>query len=317
MPQNALDFINEGVSIPLSKLAAGYSPMGLVADKILPVVPHVMQAGKVPVFGKDALKVHNTKRAPGAASNRVRFDPGSWVSFACEEHDVAIPLDHRALAKIPSLPNADMAAFNMQDVARSRAQWNISIRREYDVATLLQATSTYASGHYTTLTTEWDAEGGAPLTDIETGREKVRSAIGRYPNVMLLGADAYSTLKFHSDYTDLLKLTENKVVRPEIIAAVHDLDAVYIGMAAQADSAGAMTDLWSDNCLLAYVPTSPSIEEPALGYTIRPMGGTAPYPYVDVFVEEGGKIVNVRCTDCFDLAVLMNTGGYLIKNCKA
>ncbi len=318
MPKNILNFIQDGVSIPLTKIAAGYSPEGLIADQVMPVVPHIVSSGKVPLFDKGAFKRHTTKRAVGAASNRVRMDIGSWVNFSCEEHDIAIPLDQQELNELDRMPQIAGPLFDMQNRARSRAQWNLALGREYTVATLCQTAGTYASGHSTTLSTAWDATGGAPVADIETGREKIRSAIGRYPNTLVMGASAYEVLKFHDDYTDKMKLTEDKVVRPSLIAQMHDLKNVWIGMGLEVDSAGAFTDLWGDNALLLYIPDgkTPALDEPAFGYTIRPMNAQS-YPYVDIFTEEGGKIVNVRCTDKYDHIVLMPGAGYLIKNCKA
>jgi len=46
---------------------------------------------------------------------------------------------------------------------------------------------------------------------------------------LILGADSYSQLKFHADYTDKMKTTNDKVVRPELIANMHDLKRVIIG----------------------------------------------------------------------------------------
>lgn len=317
MPKSIMNFIQEGMSVPLTKIAAGYSPVGMIADQVLPVVPHIVSSGKVPVFGKEAFQRHKTLRSPGAESNRAPAGTGSWVTFHCDEHDIAIPLDQRELEEAARLPQIAGPLFDMQNRARNRAQWNLAVEREYRVATLCQTAGTYASGHSVTLTTAWDETGGAPLSDIETGREKVRSSIGRYPNTLILGASAYETLKFHDDYTGKMKLSEDKVVRPDLIAKMHDLDNVLIGMGVEVNGDGTFTDLWGDNAILCYIPKTktPALDEPAFGYTIRPMNAKT-FPYVDIFTEEGGKIVNVRCTDCYDHTVLMPGAGYLIADCK-
>ena len=106
---------------------------------------------------------------------------------------------------------------------------------------------------------------------------------------------------------------------PEFIKEIHGFDKVLVGMSMALDSAEAFYDLWGDFALLAYIPPTetPSLDEPCFGYTIRPMFGTKPYPYVDIYLESGGKLVNVRCTDIWDQMLIMSGAGYLIKNTKA
>ena len=143
--------------------------------------------------------------------------------------------------------------------------------------------------------------------------------IGMYPNTLVLGAAAYKELKFHPQYTDKMKLTNDKVVRPQLIAELHDLRQVIIGQSMQLDADGNLVDLWGDTAILCYIPDTktPALDEPAFGYTIRPINTGNPYPYVDLFVEEGGKLVNIRCTDCYDQLMVMPDAGYLIRDCVA
>jgi hypothetical protein len=84
------------------------------------------------------------------------------------------------------------------------------------------------------------------------------------------------------------------------------------------DASGNFVDLWGDNVILAYIPETdtPDIDEPSFGYTVKPGFSPTPYPYVDIFTEEGGKIVNVRCTDMYDQIMIMKGAGFLIKNVK-
>jgi hypothetical protein len=316
------DFVTEGVSVPLTTLASGYKPQGLIGEMIFPVVKSITKGGKVPVFGKDAFKIYETLRARGAKSNRASIDPDSWIPFFCEEHDIAIPLDKRELDELRNLPG-DMklkALFNLQERQRRRTQWNLKLEMEGVVATMTQDTASYLSGSHLTLTTTdcWSETGSTPVKTLEAARETIRSLIGVYPNSMFMGAEAYNVLKFHSDYTSLLKLTVDKIVRPELLAQVHDLKRVVIGLSMSVDASGNFVDLWGDNVILAYIPETdtPDIDEPSFGYTVKPGFSPTPYPYVDIFTEEGGKIVNVRCTDMYDQIMIMKGAGFLIKNVK-
>lgn len=316
------DTITEGVSVPLTTLASGYKPSGLIGEEVFPVVKSVTKGGKIPVFGKDAFKVYETLRARGAHSNRAGMSPDSWITFFCEEHDLAIPLDQRELNELNNLPGdaALKALFNLQDRQRRRVQWNLKLELEKVVADQVQSSASYNSSNVLALTSSdcWSETGSDPVGAIEDAREVIRGKIGVYPNTLIMGADTYACLKFHAAYTDKMKLTNDKVVRPDLIAQMHDLKRVIIGLSMGLNTSEAFYDLWSDNAILCYIPDTktPDIDEPAFGYTIKPGFSATPYPYVDIFTEEGGKIVNVRCTDMYDTLIVNKDAGYLISNCK-
>lgn len=316
------DTITEGVSVPLTTLATGYKPSGLIGEEVFPVVKSVTKGGKIPVFGKDAFKVYETLRARGAHSNRAGMSPDSWITFFCEEHDLAIPLDQRELNELNNLPGdaALKALFNLQDRQRRRVQWNLKLELEKVVADQVQSSASYNDSNVLALTSSdcWSETGSDPVGAIEDAREVIRGKIGVYPNTLIMGADTYACLKFHAAYTDKMKLTNDKVVRPDLIAQMHDLKRVIIGLSMGLNTSEAFYDLWSDNAILCYIPDTktPDIDEPAFGYTIKPGFSATPYPYVDIFTEEGGKIVNVRCTDMYDTLIVNKDAGYLISNCK-
>lgn len=319
---NFFDTITEGVSVPLTTLASGYKPQGLIGETVFPVVKSITKGGKIPVFGKDAFKIYETLRARGAHSNRAGMEPDSWKTFFCEEHDLAIPLDQRELNELNNLPGdvALKAMFNLQDRQRRRVQWNLKLELEKVIADDIQNVSNYGASNQLALTGSdcWSETGSDPVNQIEAGREQIRKKIGAYPNTMIMGADSYAQLKFHASYTGLMKTTNDKVVRPELLAQVHDLKRVIIGLSMALDTNNEFYDLWSDNVILAYIPDTgtPEIDEPSFGYTIKPAFSPTPYPYVDIFTEEGGKIVNVRCTDMYDTLLIMADAGYIITNVK-
>ena len=322
MPTNFFDIITEGVSVPLTKLASGYKPTGLIADQVFPVVTSITKGGKIPVFGKDAFKIFETLRARGAKSNRAQLGIDSWLTFACEEHDLAIPLDSRELNELRNLPG-DMklkALFNIQDRTRRRVQWNLKLEAEKGVADYVSTVANYSADHVVALTggSCWSEAGSDPVKAIELGRETIRKKTGVYPNTAIMGTETASVLKFHAAYTAVMNANKDKVVREDLIADVHNLKKILVGQSMTVDSDGNFVDLWADDFILCYIPdtVTPDIDEPSFGYQIRPGFSPTPYPYVDIFTEEGGKIVNVRCTDMYDQILIMKDCGYILKNCK-
>jgi hypothetical protein len=320
--QAYLDLITAGVSVPLSILASGYSPQGLIYERVFPRVKSVLRTGQIPIFGKDAFKRYETVRARGAHSNRAQMTPDSWITFACTEHDLAIPLDQLELEELANIPGDRQlnALFDLENRQRRRVQWNMALELEGTIADTVQNSANYAAAHVTSLSGSncFSETGSTPVTYIEAAREIIRQDIGVYPNTMVMGAEAYSTLKFHAQYTDKMKLTMDKVVMPSLIAQMHDLKEVIIGMSMGIDADGNFVDLWGDNILLFYKPetTTPTVDEPSFGYVIVPAFSSKPFPYIDIFPEEGGKIINVRCTDMYTEKFIMANAGYLIKNVK-
>ena len=319
---NFFDAITTGISVPLTTLASGYKPIGLINERVFPVVGHISSKGEIPVYGKDAFKIYETRRARTAKSNRAQIDPDSWLTFACTEHDLAIPMDQQELDELKALPGdaALKAFFNIQDRTRRRVQWNMALEKEKVIADWVQDTAKYPSGHFVSLSSStcWSETGSTPIQDIEAGREMIRSKLGVYPNSIFMGAATYETLKFHAQYQNIMKLTVDQIVTLDFIKNVHGFTRAEIGMSMALDADGLFYDLWGDNVVLAYIPAggTPDIDEPSFGYTIRPTYNPTPYPYVDIFDEEGGKIVNVRCTDKYTQLMIMSHAGYLIKNTK-
>jgi hypothetical protein len=193
------------------------------------------------------------------------------------------------------------------------------LEKEKAIADFVQAYAAYSSTNKAALAGNYLWNSGhadsAPSTNIETAREAVRSMIGIYPNSIMMGADVWAALKFHHDYTDKMKYTNDKMVSPEFVKQMHQFQNFYVGSSMQLNSAGAFVDLWSSYCVVFYKPAgdTPKLDEPSFGYTITPGFSEKPFPYVDIFVEEGGKIVNVRCTDMYDVQAVMMDAAYIIK----
>jgi len=319
MPTPYFSFVHEGYSVPLTKIAAGYSPVGLVGDKVFPFVTHVLESGKIPIFGKDSFKIYDTTRAMRAETNFIRRDPGEWKPFQCEEHDLAEAIDYRELQAIAKLPAPGLSYFNLQKRATARLQWNMALEREKSVASTITDTATYPVGHYETLsgTDQWtDYANSDPIVVIEDSKEVVRSAIGREPNSLLIGAKTWNTLKFHPKYLDKLSLTKDKKNSAEFMKAEHELDNIFVGKTMAVDKDGAFVDLWGDFALLFYLPQggTPEIDSPCFAYSIRPETRPGGYPYADIYTKENGKLVIVRNTDCYTSVVVFPHAAYLISD---
>lgn len=291
----------------LTNIARGYSNASFIALSLFPLVPVEKEAGKIPQFNKEAFKIYNTERAIRAKSNRISPEGRTPIDFTLTEHDLEYPMDYRETQE---------DIFPLKIHAAQVTTDGISLRHEKICADLVQDLANFPSGNKVTLSSsdKFDNASSNPFTVFETAKEAIRSKIAKRPNVCVLGASSYKSLKNHPAIVDRIKFTQHAVITPELLKNLLDFDELYVGDAVYASDSGSFSDIWSDNVILAYVPkqsqdTPRSFYEPAFAYTLQKNG----YPLVDSYVENG-KVTLVRNTNIFTAKIVGSDAGYLIND---
>jgi hypothetical protein len=278
----------------VSQLAWGYKPQGVIGTSLMPVAVIPKMQAKIPKHGLEAFKRYKTKRGLRADSNRMPVDERSWQTISTVEHDAEFPIDYLEEKE---------ANFNLQKHAAFRAKAAVELELECEIADLVQTLSNYNASNQVTLTgtDKWsDQTNSNPLTDIQTGKDAIRSAIGNEPNTAVMGYETYKDLKYHPVLTDLIKYTMKGVMTIELLKELLDIENIYIGKGMYVTDTGTtFTNLWSDNFILAYVPPSRSNEEnsvyePAYGYTVRREGNPFVFQH-----QPNPKLTLVNYTDNF------------------
>lgn len=262
----------------LSTHARGYRNSEFVAGALFPRVTVPNRSMRVIKFGKEAFRMLNTRRAPGANKKRVQYgyasDPISLVQDALEG---VVPIEHQEEAM--SVPGIDLGRGAINMVLDS-----VDLGLEYESAQLARAAANYDANHKVTLTgtARWTNAASTPQADVDAGKEAVRRSVGRYPNTMAIGPTVFNGLKRHAAIKDQFKYTGRDSITAEMLAAYFDVKRVVVGKAVflpetAADSALA-TDVWGDDAVLAYVPeTGDNFQVPSYGYTYELSG----YPQVE------------------------------------
>ena len=302
---------NERIVDPvLTNLAREYQNAALVGTKLLPFVPVDKEAGRVPVFGKDAFRIYNTVRAIRAASNRINPDGLSSVEYVTQEHDLEYPIDYR---------ETNEAAVDIQAYGARVTKNAVMLRLEKMIADTVLNANTYPTGNKITLsgTDQWtDKSNSHPIDVIFAGKDAVRGKIGLYPNVVVFGAAAWRSFREHPDVLDKIKYSMKGILTTDLAAEILEVNAVFVGAAVYEDTDGTFKDVWSDSVVLAYVSEVPAGNrtqyDPSFGYTLRVKG----YPFVDKY-DEKKKLLIVRYTDNFVPKVLGAEAGYLIADTNA
>lgn len=300
----------------LSQLSIGYSNADYIATEALfPMARVPKESGKIPRHNKQAFKIFATERALRANSNRVNPEDRTFIDFALEEHDLSVPMDYRE--------GEESTDLDVQAANTFLATEGIAIRAEKIAADLAFDAAQYAASNKVTLggTDQWTNYASAtsdPIGVIDGGKEQVRKNIARYPNTAVMGATTFKALKNHPKILERLTYSQLGVVTPQLLAAILDLDRIFIGKAIWASDDGTTTtDIWADKLLLAYVRPAQaganrSVYEPNFGYTVFKDENV-----IDTYPEQGGKLVNVRCTRRFKQLLVGADAGYLIEDTNA
>lgn len=296
----------------LTQLSREYKDQTFIATEIFPEVQVSQETGRIITFGKEAFKAHTTTRAIRANSNRVQPEDLTYTNYLLEEQDIEIPIDWR---------ESQAGLYDVRAYAARMVKRILQRSLEIRTAAIAFASATYAASNKVTLSgaTQWTNAASNPISTIETAKEAIRSQIGVYPNVMLMGAQAFAALKSNPKMENRLQYGYQQVLTEDIVGKIFDIPKVLVGRGVQSTDAGVFSDIWTDNCLLAYVAGAgdtgtghatiePNMGEPSIGYTVRLEGGLM----ADMYQEKGGKVDVCRATDVVSPFLVGADAGYLI-----
>jgi len=293
----------------LTTFARGYENSAFIGEELFPFAPVEKEAGKIPQFGKDNFKLYNTERAITADSNRMQIGTNSTIDFVLTEHDIEVPVDYREKQE---------DIFDREKTATKASMDIIALKHEKICGDLAQNLNSYPSGNKVTLTStdKWsDYVNSDPVKNVDNAKETIRGKTGKIPNTMILGAEAFKTLKNHPKLIAKIQYSMKGILTIPILQEIFDIENIVVGKSVYSTDAGVLTDIWGDNAVLAYVPKVPtgsqnSVYEPAFGYTLRKKGNPVTFKYN----SSNGKVLYVNTTDIYEVKIVGGEAGYLIND---
>lgn len=293
----------------LTNIVRGFQNNGLIGDNLFPVVNVEKEAGKIPLFGKEAFLLKNTQRAIRANSNETKGATISTTPYSMDEHDLSIPMDYREIEE-SMLP---LETYNAESVMNS-----LLLAKEKAQADIAQDENTYPNTNKDTLLDnffnepdiDWIEKLGNYVSDL-------KKIILNAPNTLVLPESVWAKIKHHpklKSYLVVAPTIQNTVPTVQRLAEVLEIPNILIGNAKYTEDEQTFEDIWGNNIILAYVtpptPMGRNVYQPCFGYTLRKKG----FPYSDKYQLEGGKIQKVRATDLYDIKIVGPESGFLIKN---
>lgn len=295
----------------LSSVAQGYKNSEMIASALFPQVAVPLRGGNIITFGKEDFMLYGTARAPGASTKRVQFGY-SGGAYALVDYGLEGQLPVEVMQEAANGPGIDAAAMSIRKVQNIMA-----LRLEKASADIARTAGSYAAANKITRsgTAQWsDLTTGVsdPIADIEVAKDAVRSAIGKRPNTVVMGAAVFKSVRQHPKIVDRIKYTGRDIATVELLAALFGVQRVLIGDAVYSNDAGtAFTDVWGKDVVVAYTELGSVADmgNPSYGYTYNLDG----YPLVEVpYFDRNSKswIFPVTCSEAPVLASA--AAGYLI-----
>ena len=103
------------------------------------------------------------------------------------------------------------------------------------------------------------------------------------------------------------------VITVDLLKEILEVESIFIGKAIYVSDAGAFSDAWLDNIVLAYVTGTEAekrtVFEPSFAYTLRKKSK----PEIDTY-DEGKKLRLIRNTDIFVPKLVGAEAGYIIND---
>lgn len=268
---------NVHVLAPLSNLARLYRPLqvGFIADQVCPYIDVQHEADDYYIFDQDPFFATDVSDlvADRVEPREVEFSH-SLGQYKTDRRELAWTISDR------ERKNAD-AGLNLEINKQNGTLGRLMLKREARVAALLRKTTN--SGQLTlgaAAGASWGASGTTTIeSDIVTGREAVRQAIGINPNVMVVPAAVASKLTQNLQIRDWLKYNFFDSSENPLAGQYPLLPSVWFGMkvivpsqiqnTAVEGQAGSYSDVWSTHVRLLYVTPGAALETPSCAYTFR------------------------------------------------
>lgn len=315
----------------LTNLSVGFKDQSLYGADLFPITAVNTQSGRYRVFDRSDWVIFEDRREPGVVAHEVRGRKWSEDTFRTQEHSLQGAVHDEENQQLNSQggladptfggalqidPHAD------QTKLLTRA---ILLKHELKASTLIRDAAQYPVGNTVTLAgaQQWDdytngvTSTSNPVADILTGMRKVWSLTRRYPNVLAIPTMGMSYIENHPRVVDRFKnfrLTQPDAFRllTGFEGRVVNVDSVY-NSANNIDATPVVTDFWGKDVWLGIVDPQPGLLTMTFGKTfaqLYPNGGIRP---TDRWREEDRKADVIRVSMKYDLKIVSNVAGYLIK----
>jgi len=306
---------SQHVNRVLQNISMKYQNNEYIADKVLKTLSVVKESDLINVFARD-FRLNDTLRQNRSRSNMVSYGV-STTSYTLNEHALSDVVTDRDRQNSDLNPDIDTTEF-LTD--------KILMTQEKEVADLLFTTTTWGNSTTLTTATSWayNTTTSAPIQNVLSATGVIIANSGKMPNTGVLGWKVFEALKENPNVYGRIQYVERAIITEQLLAAVFDLDNVYVGKAIydaskEGDPAGQNTAIaetptfiWDSNALICYINPVIGKKQVTAAVNIKATSGGIPYK-VKKWRDEGlaGDIIEVS-TMMSPKALATNCGYYFL-----
>jgi hypothetical protein len=309
----------------LTNFSTGWEAKDLVGERVAPLTNVSNLNGRYMVYDRSDWLIYLDTRAMGTVANEIQGGKWATDTYSVYEHSLQVPVFDEEREQLGA-EGAFPVDFTLDEAATEKATRSILLGHEYAVATLARATGSYASAsYYTTLsgTSQWSDYGAVsdPIDDIEVALRQIYVGTGRSANTMVIPWIVWSYVKNHPKI--VARFVNFNLTNEEAFKQLTGFTGTIIIAESQYNSAQHedltenIVDFWGKDVWLGIVDTVPGQRTKTFMKSfVYPYQGTSIRP-VDRWREEPRKADVIRVSQRYDLKVVSNTAGYLIKDVVA
>lgn len=296
-----------GVDQLLTTLAQGYANQEYVGKELVKVTPVKRETDYFPVYGKEYFKKIQDSlyvRAVGSKAYELELELPSTKQYICTRRALQGVVDEAEIeASHPLIKLLEEGVEQVQDIHE--------LNKEIRIAEALQNEDHY-DGNAEIPVTKWDNT-TAIDEKLEVYKEAIADSIGRQPNVMLVGSEAYNKCMMNNTkLSEKLGANERRTLFEAQLADLLGLEKVFIGRDLYFDDDGQSQKIWGNNIILAYVNPNNGKKQPTFARLFQQSG----YPRVKRWFDQP-HFWRYEIEDVYDIQITGPSAGYLIKDVTA
>jgi hypothetical protein len=242
----------------MSEHSARIEPVGFIADDIFPPMFKAEEKGQIQVWDRTNLLVpDDSDRAIGAEAKQPKDPEPSYKSYQVSTKAQKLPLTSREL-RIAEKQGANAEQVRLAKVSKITKQ--LMLQREKHLADKLNTAANYKTGLSTVLTNTWLSASGDIVGDIRTAKKALADE-GVFANTAAMDYDVWLAIETNPDLLDLTKQTSLGMITAEHFVKIFGLRPV-VGRTRYSTSAGVITPVWQDSCIIAFVNDDMDLNDP-------------------------------------------------------
>lgn len=319
------------VNQPLTNVSVGYvlRADAFISTKVFPIVNVKKQSDLYWRYSKsDWRRTDVKRRAPSTETPGVGWNV-STDSYFAHVYGVHKDIDDqlRANADGTFKLDADATTFVTNQLLLKRdLDWSATYFREGVWGQDFTGVADNPSGSNFL---QWNLATSDPITQLAGLQIDFIRETGFKANTMVIGANVLKALKNHPGIIDRIKYTQKGIVSTDLIATLFDVDRILVSYATvasgpnipdmKAQDDAATYDFISNpnSALLCYTPSSPSLMQPAAGYTFTwngYLGGNSQGIRIKRFRQEAIASDRIEGEMTYDMRVISPDTGVFLKD---